>query len=101
MWKNTLARGALAGALLTAPMIALMYLANQLAGLPFVPFDIFNWMTPLLPGPLITFGIDRMLDLLLLLGFDVADTAKTAEQLLAVLLFFGLGLAAGIMFARS
>src|SRR5262245_53984995 len=90
--------GALLGALLTAPLIAVMYLANQLAGLPFVPFDLFNWMTPLLPGPLITFGIDRMIDLLGLLGLDVADTAKTAEQTLAVMQFFVIGVVAGIVF---
>jgi DMSO/TMAO reductase YedYZ molybdopterin-dependent catalytic subunit len=90
--------GALIGALLTAPQIALLYLVNQLAALPFVPFDIFDWMTPLLPGPLITFGIDRMIDLLLLLGLNVADTAKTAEQTTAISMYFTLGVLAGIIF---
>jgi DMSO/TMAO reductase YedYZ molybdopterin-dependent catalytic subunit len=90
--------GALVGAVLTAPLLALLYAGNQLAGLPFVPFDLFNWMTPLLPGPLITFGIDHMLDLLLLLGFDVATTAKLAEQSLAVIQFFGIGIVGGAIF---
>jgi DMSO/TMAO reductase YedYZ molybdopterin-dependent catalytic subunit len=90
--------GALLGAVLTAPLIAVMYLGNQLAGLPFVPFDLFNWMTPLLPGPVVTFGIDRMLDLLLLLGFDVANTAKIAEQTLAVIQFLVMGIIAGLVF---
>ena len=42
MTIKTLGLGALLGALLTAPLIAVMYLAYQLAGLPFVPFDLFN-----------------------------------------------------------
>ncbi len=90
--------GALIGALLTAPLMAVLYAGNQLLGLPFVPFDFFNWMTPLLPGPIITFGIDRMLDLLLLLGLDVAATAKLSEQILAWLQFFVAGVVAGIVF---
>ncbi|HMN27154.1 MAG TPA: molybdopterin-dependent oxidoreductase [Caldilineaceae bacterium] len=98
MTIKTLGLGALLGALLTAPLIAVMYLAYQLAGLPFVPFDLFNWMTPLLPGPLITVGIDRMIDLLLLLGLDVAATAKTAEQTLAIVQFFVIGVVAGAVF---
>ena len=90
--------GALVGALITAPQMAILYLANQLARLPFVPFDVFDWMTPLLPGPLITFGIDRMIDVLLLLGLDVADTAKTAEQIMATLMYFTLGILTGVIF---
>jgi len=90
--------GALIGALLTAPQIAILYLVNQLAALPFVPFDIFDWMIPLLPGPLITFGIDRMIDLLLLLGLNVADTAKTAEKTIAILMNFASGMLTGVIF---
>ena len=90
--------GALIGALLTAPQLAILFLGNRLAALPFVPFDIFDWMTPLLPGALITFGIDRMIDLLLLLGLDVADTAKTAEQTIAISMYFILGVLTGIIF---
>ena len=93
-----LGMGALIGSLLTIPQIALMYLMNQLVGLPFVPFDFFEWLTPLLPGPMITFGIDRMLDLLLFFGLDVADTAKTAEQIMAVLVYFAIGILTGVLF---
>ncbi len=85
--------GLLVGALLTAPLIGVMYAAAQLLDLPFVPFDLFDWITRLLPGPLITFGIDTMISLLLALGMDVAVTAKTAEQLMAVLQFVALGAA--------
>jgi hypothetical protein len=75
-----------------------MYLANQLAGLPFVPFDLFDWVTRVLPGPLITFGIDRMIDLILLFGLDVADVAKTAEQMMAIGQLLIIGVIAGAVF---
>jgi DMSO/TMAO reductase YedYZ molybdopterin-dependent catalytic subunit len=98
MKKLNLGTGALAGALLTAPLIGVMYLANQLVGLPFVPFDLFDWLTRVLPGPLITFGIDLMIDTMRWLGVSVADTAKTAEQIMAVLQFFVGGIIAGVVF---
>jgi DMSO/TMAO reductase YedYZ molybdopterin-dependent catalytic subunit len=75
-----------------------MYLAYRLVGLPFVPFDLFDWLTRALPGPLITFGIDLMIDTMRLLGVSVADAAKTAEQIMAVLQFFVGGLLAGLVF---
>lgn len=90
--------GLLVSLLLTAPLIGLMYLANQLAGLPFVPFDLFNWIVRVLPGDLVTFGIDTMIDTMLLLGLDVADTAKTAERIMAVLQFLALGVGLGTLF---
>ncbi|MGW8226587.1 MAG: molybdopterin-dependent oxidoreductase [Anaerolineales bacterium] len=90
--------GALVGGFLTAAMISLMYLANQIAGLPFAPFDLFNWISRMLPGAVITFGIDLMIDTMLLLGINVADTAKLAEQILAVTLFLVLGILTGAIF---
>ncbi|MCI0399493.1 MAG: molybdopterin-dependent oxidoreductase [Chloroflexi bacterium] len=98
MAKRTVGLGLLAGGLLASALMAIMYLANQALGLPFVPFDLFDWITRVLPGPIITFGIDLMIDTLTLIGLDVADTAKTAEQLSAVLQFFVIGLLAGGLF---
>jgi DMSO/TMAO reductase YedYZ molybdopterin-dependent catalytic subunit len=93
-----LATGALVGGLATAPLLGLMYLANELVGLPFAPYDLFDWATRVLPGWLITFGIDMMIDTLLLFGISVADTAKTAEKVIAVLQFFVIGVAMGALF---
>jgi hypothetical protein len=90
--------GILVGGLLTAPLIGVMALGDQLLELPFPPYDLFNWMSRLLPGPVITFGIDMMIDMLLLLGFDVADTAKIAEQGMAIGLFFAIGAVSGGIF---
>jgi len=90
--------GALVGGLLTTPLIALMYLADILVDMAFVPFDVFDWMARLLPGPVITFGIDAMIDTMLFLGINVANTAKIAEQTIAVIQYLGLGIVAGGVF---
>ena len=98
-WGRNLAsglgKGAGAGALLTAPLLGLMYLLDKLAGLPFVPFMLFDWLTRVLPGGLVTFGIDAMIDSMLMAGMSVAAAAKTAEQAAAVLFLFLLGVLAG------
>ncbi|HEU0020158.1 MAG TPA: molybdopterin-dependent oxidoreductase [Dehalococcoidia bacterium] len=87
--------GGLSGGLLTAPLIAVMYLIDQVAGVPFVPFALFDWITRVLPGPVVTWGIDLMIDALRLVGLNVADAAKTAEQIGAVLLFGFVGVVVG------
>jgi DMSO/TMAO reductase YedYZ molybdopterin-dependent catalytic subunit len=72
------------GLLLTAPLIAVFYAAYRLLDLPFVPFDVFDWVARVLPGPIITFGIDLMIDTLRALNIEVADAAKSAEQFMAI-----------------
>lgn len=82
--------GALFGLISSLPFIAVSYLANALAGLAFIPFDLFDWLTRALPGSLITFGIDSLVTVLNALGLSVGETAKLAEQMLAlVLIAFG------------
>lgn len=95
--KNIIS-GAFVGGGLTLSLMAVMYLADQLFDMAFVPFAVFDWMAGLLPGPVITFGIDAMIDTMRLLGFNVANTAKTAEQIMAVAQYLGLGIVAGGMF---
>jgi DMSO/TMAO reductase YedYZ molybdopterin-dependent catalytic subunit len=73
-------------------------LGDRVFGLPHVPFDVFAWLTRILPGPLITFGIDSMVDLLLALGLDVSKTAKTSEHLMAYGIVVALGAAAAAVF---
>ncbi len=82
--------GALVGALVTTALIAVFFLAAQVAGTPFVPFDVFDWMARVLPGAVITFGIDIIVGLIrtFQLG-ETSGTAKLAEQIMAVV---GLGL---------
>jgi DMSO/TMAO reductase YedYZ molybdopterin-dependent catalytic subunit len=98
MQRSNPSLGLLVGGVLTAPLLGLMFLADQLAGLPFIPFDFFDWITRVLPGPVVTFGIDLMIDAMLLLGVVVADTAKTAEQVIAIVQFFVIGVVIGAVF---
>ena len=98
MSRFSIGTGVLAGSLLTTPLIDLMYLADKMVGLPFVPFDLFDWIARVLPGPIITFGIDLMIDIMRLFGASVADTAKTAEKVMAILQFFAMGVVVGVVF---
>ena len=97
-WGRDLAQGALGGGLLTAPMIGLMYLLDKMTGLPFAPFMLFDWITRVLPGGLVTFGIDSMIDVMNMLGMSVASSAKTAEQIVAILFFLLIGIVLGAVY---
>ncbi|MGQ0561964.1 MAG: molybdopterin-dependent oxidoreductase [Gemmatimonadota bacterium] len=101
MKKTGALTGALVGALVTAPLIAVMFLAWQLAGLPFLPFELFDWLARRLPGGMVTFGIDTLVAIIRALELgEISAAAKTAEQGLALAIFFILGMAAGaILFA--
>lgn len=96
-----LVTGTLITLVLTAPVLALMLLAQQLLGTPFIPFDLFDLLTRVLPGSVITVGIDGMVAVITAFGLSVADTAKLAEQAMAVGLTVGLAMIGGaVFFAR-
>lgn len=98
MKKLSLGTGALVGLLLTASLAGILYLGRQAFGLPFVPFELFNWVARVLPGDLVTLGIDLMIDTMLFLGISVVDTAKTAERVMAIIMFLAGGALAGAVF---
>ena len=88
--------GASVGALLSAALIAASCLGWKLGGLPFVPFDLFDWIARELPGSVVTMGIDSAVAILG--GLHVVSTAaaaKTAEQAMAVAAFFTAGVVSG------
>src|SRR5260221_1619605 len=96
MMKPRAWHGALAGATITAPLIAVSYLGWILDGLPFAPFDFFDWWARTLPGSVVTFGIDTMIAAGRALDVSsLGAAAKTAEQAAAIASFFLLGIAAG------
>jgi DMSO/TMAO reductase YedYZ molybdopterin-dependent catalytic subunit len=99
--KAGILTGALVGAMLTAALIAIFYLAWKLVGLPFVAFDVFDWISRKLPGSIITFGIDMMVRVIRALNLGAtAEAAKTAEQTMAVAGMFITGVITGaIVFA--
>ncbi len=96
-WR-LIALGGLVGGLLTSALTAVLYLTNQLFDLPFVPYDLFNWITRVLPGDLVTFGIDTMIDSMIFFGVNVANTAKSAERISAVLQFLLIGIVVGAFY---
>ena len=98
MKRSAIGSGALAGAIVTAPLIGILNLANKLVGLPFVPYDLFDWIFPILPGPVVTFALDLAIDSIRLVGMSVADSAKTAEQGIAILQFYEIGGVISVLF---
>jgi hypothetical protein len=98
LWDLGFIPGGVTAGLLTPPLVGLIYLLDQLAGLPFAPFAFFDWIARVLPGPVVTFGIDLMIDGLRLVGMSVAAAAKTSEQVIAILMFLSLGVVVSAIF---
>ena len=83
--------GALVGGVLSLPVMALLYLGQQVVQLPFVPFDLFDWLTRVLPGDIITVGVDSIIGLIRTLNLgQISAYAKLIEQLLALAIFIGI-----------
>lgn len=101
MKQPSLKFGLILGAISALPLIAISYLGNALAGLPFLPFDLFDWMTRVLPGSLVTFGIDSMVTTLRAVGLSVSETAKLAEQLMALAIVVVIGAFLGLLVALA
>ncbi len=84
--------GALLGALTSLPVIALDFLGQQFASLPFVPFDLFDWLARRLPGSAITLGIDTIVRTILALHLgSISASAKLIEQAIALALVLIIG----------
>ena len=83
--------GAILGVLLGLPIAAIFYLGEVTAELPFLPGDLMNWIIPKIPGDLITFGIDLMVDTIIALKLGREDAvAKLFETLTAAAIFVGI-----------
>lgn len=87
MSRRRIGSGALVGAVLTLPLTAVLFGGRVASGLPFPPFDLFDWIARVLPGGVVTAGIDAMVDSLRALGFTAADAAKSVERSVALALF--------------
>lgn len=85
------------GALTSVPVMALGYLGETLAGLPFSPFDLFDLLARSLPGDVLTFGIDALVTLIRALQIGpTSEVAKLAEQGMGLMLFVGIGALLGV-----
>ncbi|MGD8822589.1 MAG: hypothetical protein PVG63_05740, partial [Anaerolineales bacterium] len=81
MKRQTGLMGALFGLFFGAPLAAVMYLLSSLAGISFAAFDVFDWISRTLPGPMVTFAIDSMIGIQRALGSNVAANSKSIEHL--------------------
>jgi DMSO/TMAO reductase YedYZ molybdopterin-dependent catalytic subunit len=88
--------GAAAGAMLTAALIGVFFAAWQTAGLPFVPFDVFDWIARVLPGRVIALAIGSMVAVIRSLNVGPTSVvAKAAEQAMGVAGLFVTGVVGG------
>lgn len=98
MTKPLARDGALVGAMLTAAFIAVSFLGWTLFALPFLPFDLFDWIARILPGSIATRGVDAFVAISSLVGGSNLDAAaKPIEQATAVVGLFLAGAAGGGM----
>ncbi len=82
--------------------MAIAYLGEQWAGLPFVPFDLFDWLARVVPGQVITLGIDAIVRLVTVLGLGPTSVAaKHIEQLLGLGLVVSGGILVGLAVSLS
>jgi DMSO/TMAO reductase YedYZ molybdopterin-dependent catalytic subunit len=94
--KPGILAGAVMGAMLTAALIGIFFAGWRLGGLPFVPFDVFDWITRVLPGRLIAFGISSMVTVIRALGVGPTSVvAKAAEQTMGIAGLFFTGVVGG------
>jgi DMSO/TMAO reductase YedYZ molybdopterin-dependent catalytic subunit len=102
MRRPSLFLGAVLGGLTSLPLIALAYLGKQLADLPFVPFDLFDWLARVLPGGIVRSGIDAIVRVVTLLSLGpLSSTAKRIEQWMGILLVIVGGAIVGFIVALT
>jgi DMSO/TMAO reductase YedYZ molybdopterin-dependent catalytic subunit len=82
--------------MVTAALIGSLFFGWRVAGLPFVPFDVFDWLTRVLPGRLIALGIGTMVSVIRALHLGpTSETAKFAEQSMAIAVLLIAGIVGG------
>jgi len=96
--KPSFLTGLLWGALFTIALLAVFFAGYSVAALSFPPFEVFDWMARVLPGDVITFGIDTMVNLITAFGLPTSETAKVAEQIMGIGLTIGIGAVAAMIF---
>lgn len=89
--------GLAVGALATAVLLGIFVLGAMI-GTPSVPFAFFDWLVRVLPGRMVTFGLETTLRALEGLGFDIKVATKAAEAVLAIFTLFIAGVLVGLIF---
>lgn len=82
--------------MVTAALVGVFFAGWKIAGLPFVPFDSFDWLARVLPGRVLSLGIGAMVTVIRALNLGpTSETAKAAEQAMAIAGSFLAGVAGG------
>ncbi len=83
--SNRFLNGVVAGSLAGAGWLAASYAGHLVAGYPFLPFRIFDWLARVLPGSVVTLGLEVMIGMLqrLQLG-STATLGKLIESIMAI-----------------
>ncbi len=89
---------ALIGFLTSLVLMAISFLANLAFSLPFLPFDLFEGITRVLPGSIVETGIQTMVTIITTLHLGpTASTAKLAEQLQGLAMIAVTGVVFGLV----
>src|SRR5262245_14026859 len=72
--------GLLVGLLMAAPLVSVLYLLNTTLGTPFTPFDLFDALVRILPGAVVSFGIDSMVRVLMFLGLSLSGSSRPRSK---------------------
>jgi DMSO/TMAO reductase YedYZ molybdopterin-dependent catalytic subunit len=98
MTKPLARDGALVGAMVTATFVAVSFVGWTVLSLPFLPYDLFDWIARVLPGSVATRAVDAIVALSGLVGGSNLDAAaKPIEQAMAVGGLFLAGVAGGVL----
>jgi DMSO/TMAO reductase YedYZ molybdopterin-dependent catalytic subunit len=96
MKRHPILSGLLFGLFTVIPVIVVLYLGERFAGLPFVPFNLFDFMTRTLPGAVINPVLEFMVRVLHGLHVArIAAVAKAAEQAIGVVSLVIIGIVFG------
>ena len=88
MKRVSIIKAGFLGGLVGGAAIAVSYLGHRIISLPYIPFDILDWLARVLPGRLLAFSIDAMVAVIRALSLGpTAATAKLAEQGMALVQF--------------
>lgn len=99
MWRARISRGLTglaAGALLGAGLLGVFAL-GALLGLSNAAFTLFEWLTRVLPGRLVIFGLETTLSVLEAFGLSIKDASKATEEALALTELFAASAVAGLV----
>ncbi len=89
--------GLAAGVLLTAILLGVSAVGARF-GAPSIPYSLFEWLTRVLPGRLVIFGLETTVHVLEGLGLNIKNTAKTTEEVLALTGLLVAGAVTGLLF---